>query len=129
MLCAGIMSKTLLLLQAPQKRLLGLWPFCILSSIICPNCTGTQLFLVLSSFFVSIARGDVCPGASPAAKGPRSQVPGPNLSHSGESERKASVSDEERSRGGGRHVLADKKETESPTPSPGTMSSDTEAGA
>ena len=35
------------------------------------------LFLVPYSFFFLyfIALGDVCPGASPAAKGPRSQVP------------------------------------------------------
>ena len=45
------------------------WSFCIFLSIICPNCTCTQLFLVPCSFFV------FCPGASIAAKGPRFQVP------------------------------------------------------
>ena len=51
----------------------GFWPFCILLFVICPNCTCPQLFLVPYSFSVSVAGGDVCPGASPAAKGPRSQ--------------------------------------------------------
>ena len=47
----------------------GFWSFCILF-IICRNCTCTQFLLVPYSFFVS-----VCPGASTAAKGPRSWVP------------------------------------------------------
>ena len=72
-LFAGILPRTLLLLPASQKWQLGFWSFCILLSIICPNCTGMQLFLVPYSFFVSIAGGDSCPGASPPIKGPRSQ--------------------------------------------------------
>lgn len=30
----------------------GFWSFCILLSIVCPNCTSAQLFLVLYSFFL-----------------------------------------------------------------------------
>ena len=49
--------------------------FCILLSIICPNCTRAQLFLVPCSFFLFFGSGgEVCPGASTAAKGPRSQL-------------------------------------------------------
>ena len=63
-LCAGIVAG-------------GLWPFCILLFMICPNCAGTQLFLVPYSFFVfcCLKRADVCPGASTAAKGPTSHIP------------------------------------------------------
>ena len=53
----------------------GFLVFCILLFIICPNCACTLVFLVPYSFFVSVAQGDICPGASTAAKGPRSQVP------------------------------------------------------
>ena len=58
--------------------------FCILF-IIYPNCKCTQLLLVLCNFLLLllfvclflhfVARGDICPGASLAAKGPGSQVP------------------------------------------------------
>ena len=43
-------------------------------------CTHGQLFLVPYSFFVFSCSGDVCPGVSPAAKGPRFQPvsPGPS---------------------------------------------------
>ena len=43
-------------------------------------CTHVQLFLVPYSFFVFCCSGDVCPGVSPAAKGPRFQpvFPGPS---------------------------------------------------
>lgn len=51
-------------------------------------------------------------------------IPGPILCHSGESERKALVSVEERNRSGGRYMLGEKQEAESP--SPGTMSPDAE---
>ena len=55
------------------------WSLCILWSIICPDCAGTQLFLVPYSLFFFflyfVAGGDICPGAGTAAKGPRSQVP------------------------------------------------------
>ena len=74
--CAGGRRRTLLLLLALQKWQLGVWSFCILLSRICPDCACTQLFLVPYSFFVSVAPGDICPGASTAAKGPRSQAPG-----------------------------------------------------
>ena len=52
------------------------WSFCILLSIICPNCTCTQLFLVPYSFFVFCCsrRGvSSCKYCSTATKGPRSQ--------------------------------------------------------
>ena len=35
----------------------GFWPFCSLLFIICPNCTCTQLLLVLCSFFVREGNG------------------------------------------------------------------------
>ena len=52
--------------------------FCIFLSIICPNGPRTQLLLVPHSFFVFCCsrEGDVCPGASSAAEGPRPLVPG-----------------------------------------------------
>ena len=53
--------------------------FCILLSRICPNCACTPLFLVLYSFFVFVAQGDICPGTS-CSKG--FQAPGPSLSQS-----------------------------------------------
>ena len=37
-LCAGIMGSAVLLLLAPQKVTVGLWPFCILLFIIDPAC-------------------------------------------------------------------------------------------
>ena len=43
---------TLFLPLALQKWQLGFWSFCILLSIICPNCACTHLFLVPHSFFV-----------------------------------------------------------------------------
>lgn len=46
-------------------------------------------------------------------------IPGPILCHSGESERKALVSVEERNRSGGRYMLGEKQEA-------GTMSPDAE---
>ena len=49
------------------------WSFCILLSIICPNCARLQLFLVPYSFFAFCCLRS--PDASTAAKGPRSQVP------------------------------------------------------
>ena len=57
----------------------GSWPFCsfcILFSIICPNCPHTRLFLVPYSLFVFCCGGDVCPSASTAAKSPRLEDPG-----------------------------------------------------
>ena len=39
-------------------------------------------------------------------------IPGPILCHSGESERKALVSVEERNRSGGRYMLGEKQEAE-----------------
>ena len=49
--------------------------FCIFLSIICPNSTCMQLFLVPynSIFFFFFAQGGVYPGASIAVRGPRSQ--------------------------------------------------------
>ena len=48
----------------------GLWPFCILLFIFCPSSACVRLFLVLLVSLYDIAGGDVCPGASTAAKGP-----------------------------------------------------------
>jgi len=67
-LCAWDLCSTLHLLTALQKWKLGLGAFCISFFHSWP-----QSFLV-SWYFV--AWGDVCPGASPAAKGPGSQVSG-----------------------------------------------------
>lgn len=68
----AIAPDPLLLLQAPQKQQLGfLVSLCPLSRI-CPNCACMQLFLVPdNSYFV--APGEMCLGASTAAKGPKSQ--------------------------------------------------------
>ena len=71
---------TLFLLPAPQKWQLGffclfVWSFCILLSRTCPNCVCTQLFSVPMVSLYFVAQGDFCPGASTAAKGPRSLVP------------------------------------------------------
>ena len=46
----------------------------LLLPIICPNCTYAQLFLVPCSFSVFFCSGEVCLGASTAAKGPRPQL-------------------------------------------------------
>ena len=73
-LSAGGVLSALLLLLALQKWQLGFWSFCILLSIICPNYACTQLFLVPYIFFVFCCWGDICPGASTAAKGPRCQL-------------------------------------------------------
>ena len=50
-LCAGIVSRTLLLLQAPQSGSL-FWSFGVLLFTVCPKCSYTQLFLVPYSFFI-----------------------------------------------------------------------------
>ena len=71
---SAIVCNILLLLWIPQKWQLGFWPFCILLFIICPNCPCTQLFLVPYSCFVFCCAGAACPGASTAAKGPRSEL-------------------------------------------------------
>ena len=113
-LCAGIVSRTLLLLQAPQSGSL-FWSFGVLLFTVCPKCSYIQLFLVPYSFFVF-------EGMSVQVKVLQQSIPGPILCHSGESERKALVRAEERDRSGGRCMLSEKQETESP--SPGTMSPD-----
>ena len=81
-LCAGGMHSALLLLLTLcfcfwllRSGSWAFWTFCILLSIICPNWTCTQLFLVPYSFFVLCCWRRLCPVASTAAKGPRSQVP------------------------------------------------------
>ena len=51
----------------------GFGPFCILLFIICPNCTGMQLFLVPCSFFVFCCFVQV--------QALQKRVPGPSLSH------------------------------------------------
>ena len=52
MLRAGRVRSTLPLLLALQKQQLSFWSFQALLSIICPNCTCTELSLVLYRFFV-----------------------------------------------------------------------------
>ena len=49
------------------------WSFSILS-LIYPSCTGLQLCLVPVVSLYFVAQGDICPGASTAAKCLRSQV-------------------------------------------------------
>ena len=56
-------------LQIPSSWVFG--PFHLVHNLSC--CTHVQLFLVPYSFFVFCCSGDVCPGVSPAAKGPRFQ--------------------------------------------------------
>ena len=61
---------------------LGFWCLCSLWSIIYPDCTCMQFFSVPYSFFVFYCSRRHLPGVSTAAKGPRSQVPGPSQSQS-----------------------------------------------
>ena len=96
-LCAGIMSRTLLLLQAPQKWQF-VWSFGILLFTVCPKCSYIQLFLVPYSF--------VFEGMSVQVKALQQSIPGPTLCHSGESERKALISVKERNRSGGGYMLS-----------------------
>ena len=73
--CAGGIHITLLLLPVLQKWQLNFFVFCILLSIICPNCACTQLFSVPYSFFAfcclrrCLSR---CKHCSAAAEGSRS---------------------------------------------------------
>ena len=46
--------------------------FCIFCPDFVPVAAGTQLLLIPSSILVSVAGRNVCPGAGPAAKSPRS---------------------------------------------------------
>ena len=55
--------------------------FSIFLSIICPNCTCMQLFLVPYNFFVFCCSRRGLSRCKPRSKG--SQVPGPGLSHNG----------------------------------------------
>ena len=71
-LCAGNMHSTLLLLLALKKWQLGFWSFCILLSIICPNCSRMWLFF-FPCFLYFVAWGDICLGTRTIAKGPRSR--------------------------------------------------------
>ena len=73
-LCAGGMLSALLLLQALQKWQLGFLIFCFfLGPEFAPTAHALSYFLshIVSLYFV--AQGEVYPGASTAAKGPRSQ--------------------------------------------------------
>ena len=70
-LSAQVMCNTLLLLLTPcfcsqlsRSDSWVFWSFCIFSFWIYPNCACMQLFVVSYSFFVFIAQGDICPGAS-----------------------------------------------------------------
>ena len=54
--------------------------FLYLLSIICPNCPEhAVIFSPIQFLCISVAGGDICPGASLAA--PQWRVPGPSLSH------------------------------------------------
>ena len=54
--------------------------FLYLLSIICPNCPEhAVIFSPIQFLCISVAGGDICPGASLAA--PQRRVPGPSLSH------------------------------------------------
>ena len=50
-LCAGNMHSTLFLHLPLKKWQLGFWSFCILLSIICPNCSCMWLLLVPYFFY------------------------------------------------------------------------------
>ena len=70
-LSAQVMCNTLLLLLTPcfcsqlsRSDSWVFWSFCIFSFWIYPNCACMRLFVVSYSFFVFIAQGDICPGAS-----------------------------------------------------------------
>ena len=114
-LCAGIMSRTLFLLQAPQKWQF-VWSFGILLFTVCPKCSYIQLFLVPYSF--------VFEGMSVQVKVLQQSIPGSTLCHSGESERKDLISVEERNRSGGGYMLSKIRRLESPGPE--SMSRDAE---
>ena len=62
----------------------GSWFVAFLCLIVhnCPcDCACVQLFAVPYSFFVSVAVGDVCPGASAQVEGPRSPPFSPETGH------------------------------------------------
>ena len=63
---------------ALQKWQLGFWSLCIFLSIICPNCTYMQLFVVPYSFFVFCCSRRCLSRCKHGSKG--FQVPGPSLS-------------------------------------------------
>ena len=69
-----IYSQPPALLQALRKWQLSFWFFCVLLSIICQNCTCTQLFLVLDSFFVFFLLKETVVQMQQMAPGPRSQT-------------------------------------------------------
>ena len=74
------MPSTLLLLPVLQKWQVGFfWSFCILLSIICPNCQCMQLFLVPYCFFVFCFSRRCLSRCKHCGKG--SRVSGPSLSH------------------------------------------------
>ena len=74
----AFVTDTLFLLPPLQKWQLGFWSFCILLSIICPNCACMQLFLVPHSFFVFCCLRRCLSRCKHCSK--VSQVPGPSLS-------------------------------------------------
>lgn len=70
------MCSALVLLPALQNGSWVFWAFCILLSIICPNCTSTGLFFrSFYSVLYFVARGDICPAVITGRKVPKSQVP------------------------------------------------------
>ena len=75
----GAMHSTLLSFLSPalHKWHLGSWSLCILLSIICPNCSCKQLFLIPDSSFVFCCWRRRLSRCEHCSKG--SQVPGPSL--------------------------------------------------
>ena len=73
----GACASTLLLFLAPKKWQLGVWSFCILLFIICPNYTCAQLFeqlfLVPYGFFVLCRWRRCLSRCKHCSKGSRSQ--------------------------------------------------------
>ena len=61
-LCAGDLASPLLLLLALQKRQLGLGPFCIVLSIICPSSAYLELFFFWGLFLGLCLQHKALPG-------------------------------------------------------------------
>lgn len=70
-------------LPTPLVRFYLVWVLIFLYLIVHNLPCACTLFQLLAVFLYFVARGDGCLGANTAGKGPRSQVPCPNLSHLG----------------------------------------------
>ena len=79
------------LLPALQNGSWSFWSFCILLSIICPNCECMQLFLVPYSFFVFCCSRRHLSMQKLCSKG--SQVPGLRVTHHATSEGQLGLTD------------------------------------